>query len=135
MLFLQATTTIAHNPGGPSTAYVPVMVFFVFATAFPILPLVLGRFLRPWKYQKDKMRPYECGIDPQTGAHDRFTVRYYLLAILFLIFDVETIFLFPFAVAFTGLPAGAFIAMMVFLLLLVEGLVWAWNKGILTWNK
>ena len=64
MLLLQATTTTAQHIGGPSTAYLPVMVFFVFAVAFPVLPLILGRFLRPWKYQKEKMRPYECGIDP-----------------------------------------------------------------------
>src|SRR5437762_11706033 len=88
MLLLQATTT-THSIGGPSTAYLPVMVFFVFAIVFPVLPLVLGRFLRPSKYQKDKMRPYECGIDPETGAHDRFTVRYYIVAMLFLIFRSE----------------------------------------------
>jgi NADH:ubiquinone oxidoreductase subunit 3 (subunit A) len=79
MLLLQATTTTAQHIGGPSTAYLPVMVFFVFAVAFPVLPLILGRFLRPIKYEKDKMRPYECGIDPETGAHERFTVRYYIV--------------------------------------------------------
>src|SRR5207245_3867251 len=93
MLLFQATTTTAHTIGGPSTAYLPVMVFFVFAIAFPVLPLILGRFLRPMKYQKDKMRPYECGIDPETGAHERFTVRYYIVAMLFLILDVGSIFL------------------------------------------
>jgi NADH-quinone oxidoreductase subunit A len=65
----------------------------------------------------------------------RFKSEYYLYAIIFLIFDVETIFLLPFAVAFGGLPVGAFIAMMVFLLLLAEGLVWAWRKGLLTWGR
>ena len=64
----------------------------------------------------------------------QFRSEYYLYGIIFLIFDVETIFLLPFAVAFTGLPAGAFLAMVVFLLLLVEGLVWAWRKGVLTWQ-
>ena len=64
----------------------------------------------------------------------QFHVQYYLYAIIFLIFDVETLFLLPFAVSFTGLPAGAFIAMMVFLLLLAEGLVWAWQKGVLKWR-
>src|SRR5438105_12396216 len=100
MLLLQATTTTAHTVGGPGTAYLPVMVFFVFAIIFPVLPLVLGRFLRPSKYQKDKMRPYECGIDPETGAHDRFTVRYYIVAMLFLIFVVDTIFLLPWSIIF-----------------------------------
>jgi NADH-quinone oxidoreductase subunit A len=64
----------------------------------------------------------------------QFKSEYYLYGILFLIFDVETIFLLPFAVAFTGLSVGAFLAMMVFLVLLVEGLVWAWVKGVLTWK-
>jgi len=63
-----------------------------------------------------------------------FKAEYYLYAIIFLIFDVETIFLLPFAVAFKGLGAGAFVAMMIFLLLLVEGLAWAWQKGVLTWR-
>ena len=64
----------------------------------------------------------------------QFKSEYYLYGIVFLIFDVETIFLFPFAAAFNGLSAGAFVAMMIFLLLLVEGLVWAWQKGVLTWK-
>ena len=64
----------------------------------------------------------------------QFKAEYYLYAIIFLIFDVETIFVLPFAVAFNGLSAGAFVAMMVFLLLLVEGLFWAWRKGVLTWE-
>ena len=71
------------------------MIFFGVAVIFPVLPIVLGRFLRPIKYGKSKMRPYECGIDPTTEAHERFTVRYYIVAMLFLIFDVETIFLLP----------------------------------------
>jgi NADH-quinone oxidoreductase subunit A len=64
----------------------------------------------------------------------QFKAEYYLYAIIFLIFDVETIFVLPFAVAFSGLSVGAFVAMMVFLLLLVEGLFWAWRKGVLTWR-
>ena len=96
------TTTTAQSVGAPVTAYWPVMIFFLFAIIFPVLPIVLGRFLRPMKYLKAKMRPYECGIDPQTDAHDRFTVRYYIVAMLFLIFDVETIFLLPWAIIFMG---------------------------------
>ena len=79
-ILLQAATT-TKTIGGPSTAYLPVMVFFVFAIVFPVLPLVLGRFLRPFKYEKNKMRPYECGIDPETarttlkcGLHHRDAV-------------------------------------------------------------
>ena len=136
MLLLQATTT-AHTIGGPGTAYLPVMVFFVFAVAFPVMPLILGRFLRPWKYQKDKMRPYECGIDPETDAHSRFTVRYYIVAMLFLIFDVETIFLLPWAIIFMGddfsFTKFALIEMFVFIGILVVGFYYAWRKGALEW--
>src|SRR5437762_13954879 len=92
-MLLQATTTTAHSIGGPSTANLPVMVFFVFATVFPVLPLLLGRFLRPLKYQQDKMRPYERGIDPESGAHDRITVSYYIVARLFRIVYAVSIFL------------------------------------------
>ena len=94
-MLLEATATTAHTVGGPVAAYWPVMIFFVVAIVFPVLPIIMGRFLRPINYEKDKMRPYECGIDPVTEAHDRFTVRYYIVAMLFLIFDVETIFLLP----------------------------------------
>ena len=78
---------------------------------------------------------YECGVESEGDAHVQFRSQYYLYAIIFLIFDVEAIFLVPFAVAFTGLPVGAFIALLVFLLLLIEGLVWAWSKGCLNWAK
>src|SRR5947209_18086296 len=102
MFLLQAATTTTHTLGAPSTAYLPVMVFFVFAIIFPVLPLVLGRFLRPWKYQKDKMRPYECGMDLETGANEGFSVRYYIVAMLFLIFDFETLFLLPWVIILMG---------------------------------
>ncbi|HEV7473557.1 MAG TPA: NADH-quinone oxidoreductase subunit A, partial [Pyrinomonadaceae bacterium] len=100
-MLLQATSTTSEI-GGPITAYWPVMIFFIVAIIFPVLPIILGRFLRPIKFEKGKMRPYECGIDPTTEAHDRFTVRYYIVAMLFLIFDVETIFLLPWAIIFMG---------------------------------
>ncbi|MCA1575563.1 MAG: NADH-quinone oxidoreductase subunit A, partial [Acidobacteria bacterium] len=73
---LQATAAATQTIGSPITAYWPVMIFFLVAIVFPVLPIVLGRFLRPINYDKNKMRPYECGIDPKTEAHDRFTVRY-----------------------------------------------------------
>src|ERR1700704_6370524 len=138
MLLLQAATTgTAHTIGGSSTAYLPVMVFFVFAIAFPVLPLVLGRFLRPWKYEKNKMRSYECVFDSETGAHDRFTVRYYIVAMLFLIIDVETIFLLPWAIIFMGddfsFTKFALLEMFVFIGILVVGYYYAWRKGALEW--
>ncbi len=138
VFLLQATANSgASSVGGPVTAYWPVMIFFVFAVAFPVLPIVLGRFIRPSLYQKAKMRPYECGIDPTTEAHDRFTVRYYIVAMLFLIFDVETIFLLPWAIIFMGddfsFTTFALVEMFVFIGILVVGYYYAWRKGALEW--
>ena len=118
--------------------YLTIVVLLVAAVVFALTPLALAwlwaRFFSPRKPGKDKNAIYECGLESKGDAWVQFKAEYYLYAIVFLIFDVETIFLLPFAVAFAGLSAGAFIAMMIFLLLLVEGLVWAWTKGVLTWK-
>jgi NADH:ubiquinone oxidoreductase subunit 3 (subunit A) len=118
--------------------YLFIVVLMVAAIGFSLGPLVLAwlwaKFVSPKKPGADKNAIYECGLEAKGDAWIAFKSEYYLYAIIFLIFDVETIFLLPFAVAFTGLSPGAFIAMMVFLLLLVEGLVWAWKKGVLTWK-
>ena len=110
----------------------------VAAVIFALTPLALAWFwsrrFSPRKPGPDKNATYECGLESKGDAWIQFRSEYYLYAIIFLIFDVETIFLLPFAVSFTGLSAGAFIAMLVFLLLLVEGLAWAWQKGVLTWR-
>src|SRR5882724_7379222 len=117
--------------------YLLIAVFVVAAAVFGLTPLLLAylwaKRFSPKKPGPDKNAIYECGLESKGDAWVQFRSEYYLYGIIFLIFDVETIFLLPFAVAFTGLPVGAFIAMIVFLLLLVEGLVWAWRKGILTW--
>ena len=113
-------------------------VFFVVALVFALVPLAIARFwariFSPAKPGDQKNAIYECGLEAKGQAPIQFKSEYYLYAIIFLIFDVETIFLLPFAVSFGGLPFGAFLAMMIFLLLLVEGLVWAWRKGVLTWR-
>jgi len=140
LLLLQTDATEAARaaaPGGPLTAYWPVLIFLAVAAVFPVLPVVLGRLVRPSLFQKAKARPYECGIDPATDAHDRFTVRFYLVAMLFLIFDVETIFLLPWAVVFMGndfsFTTFALVEMFVFLGILVVGYYYAWRKGALEW--
>jgi NADH-quinone oxidoreductase subunit A len=118
--------------------YVFLSIFLGMAILFAVFPLGLAylwaKKFSPAKPGKDKSSTYECGLESKGDAWVQFRSEYYLYAIIFLIFDVETVFLLPFAVAFSGLPAGAFIAMLVFLLLLVEGLVWAWTKGVLTWK-
>jgi NADH-quinone oxidoreductase subunit A len=119
-------------------AYLFLAVFLLAATVFALAPLILARlWAKAFSLQKpgqQKNATYECGLESKGDAAIQFKSEYYVYAILFLIFDVETIFLLPFAVAFTSLTFGAFLAMMVFLLLLVEGLAWAWMKGILTWK-
>jgi NADH-quinone oxidoreductase subunit A len=121
-----------------SNPYLLITVFLLAAAVFSVTPLLLAyiwaKLFSPRKPGPDKNAIYECGLESKGDAWVQFRSEYYLYGIIFLIFDVETIFLLPFAVAFTGLPVGAFIAMVVFLLLLVEGLVWAWQKGILKWQ-
>src|SRR5881296_3571042 len=118
--------------------YLLIVILLLGAVVFALTPLLLAwlwaRKFSPRKPGRDKNAIYECGLESKGDAWVQFKSEYYLYAIIFLIFDVETIFLLPFAVAFAGLPAGAFVAMMIFLVLLVEGLAWAWQKGVLTWR-
>ena len=108
------------------------------AVLFALVPLGLARLwarsFSPQKPGPEKNATYECGVESTGDAWVQFKSEYYIYAIVFLIFDVETIFLLPFAVAFTGLSVGGFGAILIFLLLLVEGLIWAWRKGVLTWK-
>jgi NADH:ubiquinone oxidoreductase subunit 3 (subunit A) len=119
--------------------YLFLAIFAGVALVFPLMPLALAwvwrRFLQPPKPGPQKNATYECGMESVGESHIQFQSQYYLYCIIFLIFDVEAVFLVPFAVAFSGLPMGAFIAILVFLLLLLEGLVWAWSKGCLDWAQ
>ncbi|MCX6925868.1 MAG: NADH-quinone oxidoreductase subunit A [Verrucomicrobia bacterium] len=114
--------------------FVMVVAAFIFAVAPLGLAWLWAKKFSPRKPGPNKNAIYECGLESKGDAWVQFKAEYYLYAIIFLIFDVETIFLLPFAVAFGGLSAGACVAMLVFLLLLVEGLAWAWQKGVLTWR-
>jgi len=123
---------VEYNP------YLFVIVLLAAAVAFAVGPLALAwlwaKKYSPNKPGQDKNATYECGLESKGDAWIQFKSEYYLYGIIFLIFDVETIFLLPFAVAFTGLGVGAFVSLMVFLFLLVSGLAWAWMKGVLTWK-
>src|SRR5438874_13487981 len=118
--------------------YLLIIILLVGAVAFAVTPLALAwlwaKKFSPRKPGKEKNAIYECGLEAKGDAWVQFKAEYYLYAIIFLIFDVETIFLLPFAVSFTVLSIGAFIALFIFLLLLVEGLVWAWQYGVLSWR-
>ena len=115
--------------------YLFLLLFAVVALLFAVTPLALAwlwaKKYSPAKPGEVKHATYECGLEAKGDPMVQFRAEYYLYGIIFLIFDVETIFLLPFAVAFTGLSTGAFLAMMIFVLLLVEGLAWAWMKGVL----
>jgi NADH-quinone oxidoreductase subunit A len=118
--------------------YAFLALFAAVAAAFPLALLGVAqlwfRFFQPPKPGAVKNDAYECGIASTGDSWIQFKAHYYLYAILFLIFDVEVLFLLPFAVAFTTLPAGALVAMLAFILLLAEGLVWAWHRGHLEWK-
>src|SRR6188508_2000977 len=114
-------------------AYLPIAIFVVVATGFAIFTLVFTSLIHPTKYNKVKLEPYECGIEPATDARDRYSIRYYLVAMLFVIFDVETVFLFPWAVIVDELAQFGLIEMIVFLAILVTGYAYAWKKGALDW--
>jgi NADH-quinone oxidoreductase subunit A len=116
----------------PST-YIPIAIFVVVATGFALFTLVFSSLLHSEKYNKVKLEPYECGIEPTTDARDRYSIRYYLVAMLFVIFDVETVFMFPWAVIFNKLLLFGLIEMIVFIFILVVGYYYAWQKGALDW--
>jgi NADH:ubiquinone oxidoreductase subunit 3 (subunit A) len=122
---------MAGNP------YFSLAVLFVVALGFGLTPLALAwlwaQVFSPQKRNPVKNAIYECGLESKGDAWVQFRSAYYLYAIIFLIFDVEAVFLLPFAVAFTGLGVAATVSMLVFVLLLIEGLAWAWAKGVLTW--
>ena len=113
-------------------------IFVLMALGFALAPLLAARLWSVWfspaKPGPDKNATYECGLESAQDATVQFRSEYYLYAILFLVFDVEVVFLIPFAVAFAQLSVGAALAMLVFVLLLVEGLAWAWMKGVLRWT-
>ena len=113
--------------------YVPIFIFMgVIAVLLPVT-LLAAKLVRPDNPSKTKQLPYECGIDPIDDARGRYTVRYYIVAILFVVFDVETIFLFPWAVKFKALGLFGLIEILIFLAILIAGYIWVWQKGALEW--
>jgi len=132
LLFFQEATPPAEL-AAPVFSYLPIVLFLIVAAAFPGVALFVLRAVRPRVYDAQKMMPYECGIDPIRDARDRFSVRFYIIAMLFLIFDVETIFLLPWAITYDRLAVFGLVEMLIFIGILVVGYYYAWRKGALDW--
>lgn len=114
--------------------YLPIAVFFAVAIALSIVIILLPKLLAKEKPQKDKLSSYECGFDPFEDARGNFDIRFYLVAILFIIFDLEIMFLIPWAVSLGKIGALGFYSMIVFLSVLIIGFVYEWKKGALEWE-
>jgi len=121
------------------SAYIPVLIYAVLVIAFPAVTLVLAKFIRPASTSFGaKLKPYECGIPAESDARGRYSVRFYIVAMLFVIFDVETMFLIPWAILYKGWVAAheglfALVSMMAFLGILLVGYLWLYKKGALEW--
>ncbi len=114
--------------------YLPILIFIVLGFVFGVAPLVIGFVMAPNRPDDEKLSPYECGFEAFEDARMRFDVRYYLVAILFIIFDLEIAFLFPWAVVLKEIGMFGFLAMVVFLTILVIGFIYEWKKGALEWE-
>ena len=114
--------------------YLPVLLFIFVGTSVGVAPLVIGKLLGPSKPDAAKLSPYECGFEAFEDARMQFDVRYYLIAILFIVFDLEIAFMFPWALVFRELGIFGLVEMGVFLSLLVIGFIYVWKKGALEWE-
>ena len=109
-------------------------IFVSIAAVFPLLPIIVARFIAPRKPNTIKQETYECGIETVGDSWVQFKVQYYIYALVFLIFDIETVFLYPWAVSFDVLPLYAVLEGVLFIMILVGGLFYAWRKGALEWS-
>jgi NADH-quinone oxidoreductase subunit A len=116
------------------TEYLPVVIFVLFAAAFGGVTLAIGYLIRPSKPDPSKLDPYECGVPPISDARERFSNRFYIIAMLFLLFDVEVVFLYPWAVVYKDIGLLGLVEMVIFIIILFVGYVYAWKKGALQWD-
>ena len=114
--------------------YFPILLFIVVGLGLGIVLLSLGTLLAPNRPDPEKLSPYECGFEAFEDARMKFDVRYYLVAILFILFDLEIAFLFPWAVVLRDIGLFGFVAMLIFLAILVVGFIYEWRKGALEWE-
>ena len=115
--------------------YLPILLFIAISVAFGAIQLLAGRLVRPHRPYRAKLNPYESGSPLFSDARVQFPMRYYIIAMLFVIFEVETVFMFPWAVSLDRLALFGLIEMLVFLFILVVGYLYAWRKGALEWQN
>jgi NADH-quinone oxidoreductase subunit A len=115
-------------------SYLPLLILLGISIVNAIVMVALSQVLSPTQRTAVKVAPYESGIDPLGGTRDRFSVKFYVVAILFIVFDVETIFLVPWAVGMRSLGLEGFIAALIFIVILTVGLLYEWKKGALEWD-
>ena len=120
--------------------YLPILLMFIVAVSFAVGNVLLSSLIGQRKSTRTKLMPYECGKDPVGSARERFSVKFYLIAMLFILFDIEVIFLVPWAVVFKTLSLGGlrnlvYVEMMIFVGLLLVGYVYVWKKGLFEWSE
>jgi len=124
--------------------YIPILIVFIFVAGFAVTNIVLSHVVGKRKNTRAKLMPYECGMDPVGSAHQRFSVKFYLIAMLFILFDIEAVFLLPWAVVFKtmtrelaliGQRSFVFFEMMIFIAVLLVGYIYVWKKGLFEWNR
>ena len=122
------------SPSSYQYHYLFLGVFLLIAISFPLLPILLAKIVAPKKPNPIKTATYECGVETRGDSWVQFKVQYYVYALIFVIFDIEVIFIYPWAVAFKQMGSFAFIEMVIFLAILAFGLVYAWKKNVLEWK-
>lgn len=116
------------------SAYLPILIFMIIASAFGLGTLLVGSLFRPRRSYPEKLTPYESGNPPVGEPRMRFSVKFYIIAMLFVVFDVEVVFLYPWAVVFDKIGLFAFVEMMLFIAILLVGYIYAWKKDAFTWD-
>jgi NADH-quinone oxidoreductase subunit A len=114
--------------------YFPILLYILIGLAFGIFTLLFGSLLRPSSPNPEKLSPYECGNPPFMDARQRVFVRYYLIAVLFVLFDLEAVFLYPWAVVYNKIGIFGLVEMVLFILMLLVGYIYAWRKGAFEWD-
>ena len=115
--------------------YLPVLLMFIVAAGFTVTMIGLSQLVGQRKRTRTKLMPYECGKDPVGSARERFSVKFYLIAMIFILFDIEAIFLYPWALIFHELKLFGFVEMLLYIIILFVGYIFLWKKGALDWNR